>query len=120
MTASTRGYRSRNCWPISAARRPIAASTSAALETRSEFSRNAQDSRRSAISAVPLGEEGAEFLAHLAVAQAEFHRCLQVTQLAAAVVALAADAHRQHALAGEQRRDCVGELNFSPAPRLRG
>ena len=44
-----------------------------------------------------------EGLADLRVAQAELDRRLQVAELAAAVVARAADAHRQHALAREQR-----------------
>src|SRR5512132_3676906 len=111
MTTSTSGYLSLNCAWISAASLPIAASTSEELEIRSEFSRNAQDACRSGISTASFCQEPGEFPAHLRVAQAQFDRRLQVTQLGAAVIASTAKAHRQHAFAREQRRNRVGELD---------
>src|SRR5512132_764591 len=118
MTTSTSGYRSLNWREISAASRSIAAATSAALETSSECSRNAQDSFRSGMSAPAFLQKLRKILAHLRVAQSELDRRLQVAELAAAVVALAAEPHRQHALALEQRRDPVGQLDLAAASRL--
>src|SRR5260221_3279559 len=119
ITTSTSGYLSPSCAWISPASRAIAACTSPASDTRSELSRKAQESLGWGMASAPaLREDLREGLADLRVAQAEFHRRLQIAELAATVVALAADVHGQHALPREQRADCVRQLDFAAAPRL--
>src|SRR5262249_6397350 len=118
MTTSTRGKRSLSLLSMSPATRLMAASTSPAVDIGSEFSRNAQASLVSSISALSLLQILGEGPADLRVLHPQLDRRLQVAQLAAAVVALAADVHRQHALFLQQRRDRVGELDLPPASRL--
>src|SRR5579862_1485994 len=117
MTTSTSGYRSVNCCWISPASRSMAARTSAAPATGSDRSRKAQASPMSGMSAVPAGEEARELLAHFRMPQAELDRRFQVAEFGAAIVALAADAHRHHALTRQQRGDGVRKLYLAAAAR---
>src|SRR6185436_7173127 len=119
MTTSTSGYLSLYPAWIPAATLAMAASTSAALQTRSEFSRKLQAVCKSGMSASPALEEAGKLLADFGVPQPILQRRFQVAQLAAAIVAGAGDAHGHYPFAREQRGDCVGELYLPAAARLR-
>src|SRR6185436_19624810 len=118
MTMRTSGYLSLKAWWTSAAILPMAASTSCALHTRSDASRKAQDSFGSGISGPAILQVFGECRSRLAVPHAVFDGRFQIAELAAAVVAPAADAHCEHALAREQRGYRIRELDLPSAARF--
>src|SRR5580765_7436232 len=99
---------------MSAARRSIAAWTSAALAIRSERSRKPQAVSSSGMDrSLAFLQVAREVAADLGMTQAELDLRLHVAELRAAVVALARQAHREHALVFEQRGNAVGELDLA-------
>ena len=76
-------------------------------------SRRVAARQRNPGSAHPLFQIGAEFLADFGMLQRIFHRRLQITELAAAVVADAIERIGQHLLFFQQAGNGVGQLDFA-------